>query len=241
MDKIEVLKKIIEKANNIVFFGGAGVSTESNIPDFRSDNGIYKKNNYPYPAEVMLSRDFYDFNKKAFYDFYFKEMIYKDAKPNNAHYALSKLEECGKLKAIITQNIDGLHQDAGSKKVIELHGSIKRNYCIKCHSFYNLDAFLKNEGICPKCGSYIKPDVVLYGEALNEEDIKKAIDYISKADTLIVGGTSLSVYPAAGFIKYFKGQNLILINKSSTPYDDVATLVIHKPIGEVLSYLLKKA
>lgn len=231
---IEKLKKILDEENNIVFFGGAGVSTESKIPDFRSNTGLYKKKEYPYKAEVMLSRSFFDVHKKDFYDFYLKEMIYPNALPNDAHYALTTLEQRGKLKAIITQNIDGLHQAAGSMNVIELHGSVKRNYCMKCNAFFNELDIIKYQGICPKCGGYIKPDVVLYEEQLNEEAIDKTLYYISTCDVLIVGGTSLSVYPAAGFLQYFRGKYLILINKDKTPYDYMATIVINDSIGKVL-------
>lgn len=234
---IEQLKKIIQESNNIVFFGGAGVSTESNIPDFRSNDGIYQKKQYPYPAEVMLSHDFFWHHTEEFYDFYFHEMIYEDAKPNAAHIVLAQLEQEGKCKAIITQNIDGLHQKAGSKEVLELHGSVQRNYCTHCHTFFDLNQMLKQKNTVPKCdrcGHIIKPDVVLYQESLDQEVLSKAIDYISKADVLIVGGTSLVVYPAAGLLQYFKGHTLVLINKDQTPYDNSANIVIHDRIGEVL-------
>lgn len=238
MDKYEQLKQIINNSQFLVFFGGAGVSTESNIPDFRSDNGIYQKQKYPYPAEQMLSRSFFDYHKKAFYEFYLNEMLYPNALPNKAHLALAKLEQANKLKAIITQNIDGLHQKAGSKKVIELHGNTDRNYCMGCQKFYNMAQLIKYRGICPACQNYIKPDVVLYEEALDATVIEDAINYISQADTLIVGGTSLSVYPAASFIRYFRGKNLILINKTPTDYDKYATLVINDSIGKVLSFII---
>lgn len=237
--EITKLKEIIKKSHNIVFFGGAGVSTESKIPDFRSSNGLYQKTKYPYPAEVMLSKSFFDNHKKEFYDFYLKEMIYLDAMPNKAHIALTKLEKLHKLKAIITQNIDGLHQKAGSKNVIELHGSVKRNYCLDCHHFFNEKEIIKNQGICPFCQGYIKPDVVLYEEQLNMDNIDKAIDYIMKAETLIVGGTSLSVYPAASFIEYFHGKTLVLINEAKTAYDSYADLIIHEKIGDVLDEACK--
>ncbi len=235
MDKIEQLKKIIETSNDIVFFGGAGVSTESNIPDFRSASGLFNQNKYKYSAEEVLSSTFFNLHKTEFYDFYIKEMLHPNAKPNKAHIALTKLEQIGKLKAIITQNIDGLHQEANSHQVIELHGSVKRNYCIFCNHFYTEDELVQYKGICPKCHHYIKPDVVLYGEMLNQKNIEKALNYISHCDTLIVGGTSLSVYPAASFIQFFKGKNLVLINQEQTPYDKYATLVIHDKIGEILS------
>lgn len=233
------LKECIEQSQNIVFFGGAGVSTASNIPDFRSDNGLYKKQ-YPYPAEVMLSHSFYLSHKKEFFDFYFNQMIYPDAKPNQAHIALAKLEEMGKLKAVITQNIDGLHQMAGSKNVYELHGSVLRNTCTGCYESYSLEDVLKyrnHDGIpcCPKCGKTIKPDVVLYEESLDDRVIYGAVDAISKADLLIVGGTSLVVYPAAGLIEYFRGNNLVLINKDETSADHRAQLVIHDEIDKVLA------
>lgn len=236
---IEKLKKILDEENNIVFFGGAGVSTESKIPDFRSNTGLYKKKEYPYKAEVMLSRTFFDFHKKDFYNFYLKEMIYPSAIPNDAHYALTTLEQRGKLKAIITQNIDGLHQAAGSINVIELHGSVKRNYCMKCNAFFNELDIITYQGICPKCGGYIKPDVVLYEEQLNEEAIDKTLYYISTCDVLIVGGTSLSVYPAASFLQYFRGKYLILINKDKTPYDNMASIVINDSIGKVLRKVIE--
>ena len=228
------LKDWIQESNNIVFFGGAGVSTESNIPDFRSDNGLYKKK-YPYPAEIMLSHSFYLSHPKEFFDFYFNQMIYPDAQPNKAHYALSKLEKMGKLKGIVTQNIDGLHQAAGSKKVYELHGSIHRNYCMKCGKFYDAEYVKKSEGVphC-SCGGEIKPDVVLYEEGLDAKTMDGAVRAIGSADTLIIGGTSLVVYPAAGFIDYFRGKHLVVINKSSTEKAVRAELSIAAPIGEIL-------
>ncbi|MBS5853309.1 MAG: NAD-dependent protein deacylase [Staphylococcus sp.] len=238
MESIEKLKELIKLSNNIVFFGGAGVSTESNIPDFRSEKGLYNQNKYQYRAKEILSRTFYNLHKEEFYHFYINEMIYPKAKPNQAHLALTKLEKQGKLKAIITQNIDGLHQEAGSKNVIELHGSVKRNHCLKCNTFYNELELIKYYGICPKCHNYIKPDVVLYEEMLKENDINDAILYISNCDTLIVGGTSLSVYPAASFIKFFKGENLVLINNEKTTYDQYATLIIRNKIGKVLSQVI---
>lgn len=237
-----MLKQWIEESDNIVFFGGAGVSTESNIPDFRSDNGLYKKK-YRYPAEVMLSHSFYEANPEEFFEFYFNQMIYPDALPNKAHIALAKLEQMGKLKAIVTQNIDGLHQKAGSKVVYELHGSVLRNYCEGCHYFYSLEDIMKNRNekgipICPVCGKIIKPDVVLYEESLDDDTVYKAIMAISQADLLIVGGTSLAVYPAAGLLQYFKGRYLVLINRDETPYDNKADLVIHDSIGKVLDSIL---
>ena len=237
----ERLKKIVEKSKNIVFFGGAGVSTESNIPDFRSEKGLYKAmNDYGRSPEEMLSHSFFVNHTETFFDYYKKNLIYTDARPNKAHRALARLEAQGKLKAIVTQNIDGLHQEAGNKKVYELHGSTLRNYCMKCHQFYDLDYIMDEyhcKGgvpICPVCGGIIKPDVVLYEEMLDEDTIDKAVSAISKADTLIIGGTSLVVYPAAGFVRYFRGSHLVLINKQETPYDSHADLVIHDSIGKVM-------
>lgn len=236
------LLDVLKDSNNIVFFGGAGVSTESNIPDFRSPDGLYgekKERQYPFPAEVMLSHSFYEQNPKAFYDFYFNEMIYQDALPNDAHKALVELEKMGKLKAVITQNIDGLHQKAGSLNVLELHGSVLRNYCTRCHTFYSLDetiAARDEDGIprCKKDGAIIKPDVVLYEEGLDQNVLSQAVTAISKADCMIVGGTSLVVYPAAGLLQYFRGKYLVLINKEATPYDGRADVIIRASIGEVL-------
>ena len=237
----ERLKKIIDNSDNIVFFGGAGVSTESNIPDFRSEKGLYKaKTEYGMSPEEMISHSFFVNHTETFFDYYKKNLIYPDAKPNKAHRALAKLEAQGKLKAVVTQNIDGLHQMAGNKKVYELHGSVLRNYCMKCHQFYDLNYIMDeyhckgNVPICPVCGGIIKPDVVLYEEMLDEDCINKAVSAISKADTLIIGGTSLVVYPAAGFVRYFRGNHLVLINKQETPYDSHADLVIHDSIGKVM-------
>ena len=237
----ERLKKIIDESDNIVFFGGAGVSTESNIPDFRSEKGLYKaKTEYGMSPEEMISHSFFVNHTETFFDYYKKNLIYPDAKPNKAHRALATLAAQGKLKAVVTQNIDGLHQMAGNKKVYELHGSVLRNYCMKCHQFYDLDYIMDeyhckgNVPICPVCGGIIKPDVVLYEEMLDEDCINKAVSAISKADTLIIGGTSLVVYPAAGFVRYFRGNHLVLINKQETPYDSHADLVIHDSIGKVM-------
>jgi NAD-dependent deacetylase len=237
----ERLKKIIDESDNVVFFGGAGVSTESNIPDFRSEKGLYKaQTEYGRSPEEMLSHSFFVNHTETFFDYYKKNLIYTDAKPNKAHRALAKLEAQGKLKAIVTQNIDGLHQKAGNKKVYELHGSTLRNFCMKCHQYYDLDYIMDEyhcKGgvpICPVCGGIIKPDVVLYEEMLDEDCIDKAVTAISKADTLIIGGTSLVVYPAAGCIRYFRGSHLVLINKQETPYDSHADLVIHDSIGKVM-------
>ena len=233
-EKWQQLKDWINESDNIVFFGGAGVSTESGIPDFRSVDGLYNQK-YKYPPEQIISHSFYIQNPEEFYRFYKDRMLFPDAKPNAAHKALAKLEQEGKLKAVITQNIDGLHQMAGSKEVLELHGSVLRNHCTRCGKFYGLDAILNSTGV-PKCtcGGTIKPDVVLYEEGLDSERIEKSVNYIANADVLIIGGTSLTVYPAAGLIDYYRGHKLILINKSVTPMDSRADLVISGPIGEVL-------
>ena len=242
MDNIKQLRAIIDESSNIVFFGGAGVSTESNIPDFRSESGLYKtKNNYSYPPEVMLSHSFFIRNTEDFFDFYKAKMIYREAKPNDAHIALAKLEEMGKLKAVITQNIDGLHQLAGSKNVLELHGSVLRNYCRKCGESFDLNYVMDSKELipyCHKCNDIVKPDVVLYEESLDMDVMENAIKHIQQADTLIIGGTSLVVYPAAGLIQYFKGKNLVLINKATTAYDDKADLVINDSIGKVLKEVI---
>ncbi len=230
------LKKIIDESNNIVFFGGAGVSTESGIPDFRSEKGIYSAvSEYGYNPETILSHSFFMKNKEIFFKYYKKNLLYPDAKPNNAHYGLAKLEKEGKLKAVITQNIDDLHQKAGSKNVLELHGTLYKNYCMKCGKNFDLDYVTKDYGItlCDKCGGVVRPDVVLYEEGLDQDVIRNSVKYISEADVLIVGGTSLAVYPAAGLIDYFRGNKLVLINKSVTPYDKKADLIINENIGEV--------
>lgn len=234
MTERETLKKWLGESNNIVFFGGAGVSTESKIPDFRSTDGLYNQQ-YAYPPETILSHTFYMRKTEEFFRFYRNKMLFPDAEPNRAHKALAKLEAEGKLKAVVTQNIDGLHQKAGSKEVLELHGSVLRNYCTRCGKFYGIDAILKSKGIpsCT-CGGTIKPDVVLYEEGLDQQTIRKAVSYISNADVLIIGGTSLTVYPAAGLIDYYNGEKLVLINKSVTPMDNRADLVISGPIGEIL-------
>lgn len=238
MDKIDTFKKWVDECSNIVFFGGAGVSTESNIPDFRSVDGLYNQE-YDYPPETILSHSFFMRNTEEFYRFYRNKMLFPDAEPNMAHIALAKLEKAGKLKAVITQNIDGLHQKAGGKEVLELHGSVLRNYCMSCHSFFTLEDVLSQDGI-PKCqcGGTIKPDVVLYEEGLDSGILEKSIDYIRKADMLIIGGTSLTVYPAAGLIDYFNGDKLVLINKDKTARDSHADLVINQPIGEVMSAIM---
>ncbi len=234
MDNIEKLKKWIEESSNIVFFGGAGVSTESGIPDFRSVDGLYNQK-YDYPPETILSHTFFVNHPKEFFKFYRDKMIVHDVEPNRAHLALAKLEKEGKLKAVITQNIDGLHQAAGSRNVIELHGTIHKNHCMDCGRPYGLEAVEKAEDVphC-ECGGIIKPDVVLYEETLNDHDISASINYISGCDMLIVGGTSLNVYPAAGLINYYRGKRLVLINRGETPYDERADLIIREKIGEVL-------
>ena len=235
MNKIEQLKKWIDESSNIVFFGGAGVSTESGIPDFRSQDGLYNKK-YKYPPETIVSHSFFVNHTEEFYEFYRDKMIYTDAKPNKAHLALARLEEIGKLRAIVTQNIDGLHQMAGSKNVLELHGSVHRNYCMHCGKRYDLSAVTNCNGIprC-ECGGIIRPDVVLYEEGLDDDVIKASVAAIAAADMLIIGGTSLVVYPAAGLINYYNGNKLVLINKSATAVDSRADLVIDDKIGEVLS------
>lgn len=234
-NKINQLQEMINESENIIFFGGAGVSTESEILDFRSADGIYMMN-YRVPPETVLSRTFFSEHTEEFYDFYRKYLCYPNAKPNAAHYKLAELEKSGKLKAVITQNVDGLHQAAGSKAVFELHGSALRNYCMKCGKFHDFDFVYKADGI-PKCdcGGIVKPDVVLYEEALNEDVIAGAVSAIENADMLIVAGTSLTVYPAAGFIRYFRGNKLVLINKDSTEMDSQFGLIIRDKVGEVLS------
>lgn len=231
----EELKKIIDESSHIVFFGGAGVSTESGIPDFRSETGLYHaKQEYGKSPEEMLSSDFFFAHTETFYDYYRKNLIALWAKPNAAHYALARLEKQGKLDAVITQNIDGLHQMAGSERVYELHGSVKRNYCRRCGKFHSIEAILRDGIPMCECGGLIKPDVVLYGEMLDEECIQNSVNAIANADTLIVGGTSLAVYPAAGFVRYFRGSHLVVINKTPTALDSEADLLIREPIGEVL-------
>ncbi|MDO5413829.1 MAG: NAD-dependent protein deacylase [Bacillota bacterium] len=235
------VKEVLDRSEKVVFFGGAGVSTESNIPDFRSEAGLYKAmNDYGYSPEHMLSRTFFMNHTEKFYDYYKKNLIYPDAQPNKAHLSLAKLEEEGKLTAVVTQNIDGLHQKAGSRTVYELHGSVLRNICMDCGAKYDLDYIMDENNChngmphCEKCGGLVKPDVVLYEEPLDDSVIMGAVQAISEADTMIVGGTSLVVYPAAGLINYFRGKDLILINKSETGYDSQATLVINDSIGKVL-------
>ena len=232
-DKIQQFKQLVNDSNNIVFFGGAGVSTESGIPDFRSKDGLYNQK-YDYPPEEILSHTFFINYTDEFFKFYKDKMNSLKYKPNITHIKLAELEKKGKLKAIITQNIDGLHQKAGAKNVFELHGSVLRNYCIKCHKFYDAEYVFNSNGV-PRCtcGGIIKPDVVLYEEGLNEEILRKSIIAINKADLLIVAGTSLTVYPASGLIDYFKGRNLVLINRDVTPFDNRADLVIHEALGKV--------
>ena len=237
----ERLKEIINNSENIVFFGGAGVSTESNIPDFRSESGLYNaKQRYGRSPEEILSHSFFTRHTDVFFDYYKNNLIYTDARPNKAHRALAKLEAEGKLKAVVTQNIDGLHQKAGSRTVFELHGSVLRNYCMDRGEFYDLDYVMDDENCegnipkCRKCGGIVKPDVVLYEEALDEDCLMGAIRAIQQADTMIIGGTSLVVYPAAGLIRYFGGKKLVLINKQATPYDGQADLVINDSIGKVM-------
>lgn len=242
-EKIEKLSKVLSESSNIVFFGGAGISTASGIPDFRSSNGLYsKKLNRNFSPEQAVSHTFFVYHTEEFFDFYKKNLIYPNAKPNDCHISLVKLENMNKLKAIVTQNIDGLHQEAGSKIVYELHGSIHRNYCTKCNTFYDSEYVLNSTGVpkCEKCGGIIKPDVVLYEEGLNQDIIQSAINSIAKADTLIIGGTSLVVYPAASLINYFRGKNLILINKTSTPADSSADLVINDDIAKVMKEAVSK-
>lgn len=237
MNETEQLKQWVKDSSNIVFFGGAGVSTESGIPDFRSVDGLYNQT-YDYPPETILSHTFFMKNTEEFFRFYRNKMLVLDAEPNAAHLKLAELERAGKLKAVITQNIDGLHQAAGSKNVLELHGSIHRNYCMKCGRFYGPDAVQNQEGVprC-QCGGIIKPDVVLYEEALDMDTMQSAAEYISHADVLIIGGTSLAVYPAAGLIDYYRGHKLVLVNKSATPMDRRADLLIQDSIGKVFAQL----
>lgn len=234
-NEIEKLRQMIDESSKIVFFGGAGVSTESGIPDFRSVDGLYNQK-YDYPPETILSHTFYVKKPEEFFRFYRDKMLFTGAKPNAAHTALAKLEEAGKLAAVVTQNIDGLHQAAGSRKVYELHGSVLRNYCEKCNKFYDIHAIIESEGVpACECGGRIKPDVVLYEEGLDQNVISGAVRAISEADMLIIGGTSLAVYPAAGLIDYYHGSKLVLINKTPTARDTMADLVITDSIGEVLA------
>lgn len=241
-EKIENFQKIYDNSDSIVFFGGAGVSTESGIPDFRSQDGLYSQQ-WKYPPETIISRSFFDTNPVEFYRFYREKLIIKNIEPNTAHFQLAKMEEKGKLKAVVTQNIDGLHQKAGSRNVFELHGSTLRNFCMDCGAEYGIDFIAESENSpdklprCAKCGGLVKPDVVLYEESLDQNVINGAVNAIKNADTLIIGGTSLVVYPAAGLIDYFRGKNIVLINKSATAGDARANLVIHESIGKVLGML----
>lgn len=234
-DNRKRLQEILQESDNVVFFGGAGVSTESGIPDFRSVDGLYHMK-YDYPPETILSHTFFMKKTEEFYRFYHDKMLCLDAKPNAAHEKLARLEAAGKLRAVITQNIDGLHQMAGSKRVLELHGSVHRNYCMKCGAFYDAHYMKAAEGVprCEKCGGIIKPDVVLYEEGLDQQTLNDSVAFISQAEVLIIGGTSLAVYPAAGLIDYFHGKHLVVINKSATPRDKFADLLIQGSIGEVL-------
>lgn len=238
VEKIKLLQKMIDESSSIVFFGGAGVSTESGIPDFRSVDGLYNQK-YDYPPEQMLSHTFYVNMPEEFFKFYKDKMIALDIKPNQAHKKLAELEDKGKLSCVITQNIDGLHQLAGSKNVYELHGSVHRNYCEKCHKFFDAIYIKNSKGVplCDACGGRVKPDVVLYEEGLDNNIISGAINMIDKADMLIIGGTSLVVYPAASLVRYFRGKNLVLINRDKTDMDNNADLVIHEKIGETLSQI----
>jgi len=237
-DNISKLNEWIKQSNKIVFFGGAGVSTESGVPDFRSVDGLYNQK-YDYPPETILSHTFYRRKTSEFYRFYKDKMLYENVKPNKAHYKLAELEKAGKLTAVVTQNIDGLHQLAGSKEVLELHGSVLRNYCENCHEFYGMEYIKNSEDvpICQKCGGPVKPDVVLYEEGLDNDIMSRAIMHIQQADMLIIGGTSLVVYPAAGLINYYRGNKLVLINLQSTAMDSQADLVINGKIGEVLDQI----
>lgn len=237
-EALERFKEIIKETDNIVFFGGAGVSTESGIPDFRSQDGLYNQK-YKYPPEQIVSHTFLTRKPEEFFEFYKDRMIYQNAKPNKAHIKLAKWEEEGKLKAIVTQNIDGLHQAAGSKTVLELHGSTLRNYCLKCGKRYDVDYVMNSKSIIPycDCGGMVRPDVVLYEEGLDMGVIEQAVTYISNADVLIIGGTSLAVYPAAGLIDYYKGDKLIVVNKSATPRDSQADLLVQGSIGEIFDEL----
>ena len=236
---IQTLQTWISESDNIVFFGGAGVSTESGIPDFRSVDGLYSQN-YKYPPEMIISHSFYLRYPEEFYRFYKDRMLFPAAKPNAAHRALARLEKEGKLRAVITQNIDGLHQAAGSREVLELHGSVHRNYCTRCGKFFPLSYIINSEGVphCDACGGVIKPDVVLYEEGLDGQTMQKAVRYIAEADVLIVGGTSLVVYPAAGLIDYYRGNKLVLINRDETAKDGMADLCIHEKIGEVFRAII---
>ncbi len=237
MSTVDELQRIIDLSSRIVFFGGAGVSTESGIPDFRSVDGLYNQK-YDYPPEQILSHSFFISNPEDFFRFYRDKMLCLDKKPNKAHFKLAELEKAGKLSAVVTQNIDGLHQAAGSKRVYELHGSVLRNYCMRCHKFHTAEYIKESTGVpsC-ECGGAVKPDVVLYEEGLDDATVSGALNAIENADTLIIAGTSLTVYPAAGFIRYFKGGNIVLVNRDKTPMDNKADLVFHDKVGELLGQI----
>ena len=238
MKELSVLQQWLDESRSAVFFGGAGVSTESGIPDFRSVDGLYNQH-YKYPPETIISHSFFERRPEEFFRFYRDKMLWLDAAPNAAHRKLAELEAAGRLAAVVTQNIDGLHQAAGSRTVLELHGSVHRNYCMKCHKFFDAAYVKKADGVplCDACGGVVKPDVVLYEEALDSRTMNEALRYIDEADTLIVGGTSLAVYPAAGLLNYYRGHRLVLINKTPTPYDSRADLILAGPIGTLLGQI----
>lgn len=238
-EQVKQFAEWMKEYGDVVFFGGAGVSTESKIPDFRSVDGLYNQS-YSVPPETILSATYFHAHTEEFYRFYRDKMIFKDAEPNPAHTSLARLEELGIVKAVITQNIDGLHQRAGSKEVLELHGSVHRNYCMKCRAFYGLDAIINSTGVpkCEKCGGTIKPDVVLYEEGLDSYVIDRSVSHIRRAKVLVIGGTSLAVYPAAGLINYFRGNKIVLINRDATSRDSIADLIIRRPIGQVMKEAL---
>lgn len=240
-EKLQQLKQWIEESENIVFFGGAGVSTESGLPDFRGEDGIFTAmNTYGHRPETILSHSFFCAKPDVFFQYYKKNLLYPDAQPNDCHKALAKLEELGKLKAVVTQNIDDLHQKAGSKEVLELHGTLYRNYCVSCGKTFDLSYVTRHDGItrCDDCTGIVRPDVVLYEEGLNDDVVEKAINYLAEADVLIVGGTSLNVYPAAGLLRYYQGSRMVLINKSITPFDHKASLVINQSIAKVFQQVM---
>lgn len=240
MNDLQALQTILDESERIVIFSGAGVSTESGIPDFRSADGLYvkKEKTYPYPPETMLSHTFFMHHTEMFFEYYRDKMVYPDAKPNASHYAAAALEKAGRLSAVVTQNIDGLYQQAGVRRVLELHGSVLRNACMRCSKAYGLSDVMHSDGV-PRCscGGIIKPDVVLYEESLDSDVIRDAVDAIEKADCLIVAGTSLTVYPAAGFVRYFGGRHFVLINRDATPMDDLATLTLRQNVGDVFSQM----
>lgn len=244
MDEINALRDVLAAGRRMVFFGGAGVSTESGIPDFRSASGLYRREESAYSPEEMLHHDFFMQYQPQFYEYYFNNLVHPAAQPNDAHRVLASLEAAGNLAAVVTQNVDGLHQQAGSRTVAELHGSVRRNYCMNCGAFHSLEEMLSQRPtvpVCRECGSVVKPDVVLYGETLHDETVCEAIGHIRQADVLIIGGTSLSVYPAAGLIEYFNGDTLVLINRDATTYDRAAQLIIRGKIGETLQKAWSKA